>query len=264
MITNKSTTDKPVILVMRLVLTFMVIVLFGVLLGPWWPHQFVFPGRTPKMSPNNVNGTALVVQASCLLNLRPDSPCKFVTDRPPARLISEVWSLMFILAVLACCGGVIQSFTELEQILELWDEDGPVNLYPNGNKMKFLFGVLALQIFALVVSTIWTVFALTQCWMLRNWMNKSGWLADKKELAILSFGAIVPFFLIIGTFSLLAATTTDGRCYFHCLIESPLTDVKELLQKRWSKNKEGAKENGAAGPIDERGAGRFWTQNVQG
>lgn len=215
MTTNKSipTKFKPVTFTMRIVLTVMMMLLFGILLEPWSQRQFVFPGRTPKMSPNNLNGTALVVQASCLLNLPPDSPCKFVTDRPPARIIPELWSIIFIVLVLAGCIVINHYFIEIEEQLEMLSEDdsNSENPHSNGNKMRPAFGTLVGQTIVLVVATIWTVFALTQCWMLRNWMNESGWLADKKELAILSFGAIVPFFLILGTFSLLAATITDGK-----------------------------------------------------
>lgn len=62
-----------------------------------------------------------------------------------------------------------------------------------------------------LVSAAWAGVALWQCFDLRNWMNESGLLSDDKETSIASFGSIVPFFMMIGTYLVLSGAVTDGE-----------------------------------------------------
>ena len=215
MITNQTIRGKAWNTMIRMILTVMALVLLAILLGPRWAHYLVFPGRPPKMEPNSSSNTALVIQASCLLSLDPFSDCKFPKDRKPLTFLSDVWATIPLGLLISFSLGFIIEFTDAE-----YDADSEAG----DDDDEYVFGVsrkqwattgLIYQILCLALSASWTGCALWQCWVLRSWMNKSGWLTDEKETTIASFGAIVPFFLMIGTFSLLVATTSDGKVFFN-------------------------------------------------
>lgn len=54
--------------------------------------------------------------------------------------------------------------------------------------------------FAIVISGIWTGIVLWEFSQLKQWMNDSGLLDNKETMSLSSFGAFVPFFMMIGRF----------------------------------------------------------------
>jgi hypothetical protein len=213
MFTNQTILSKPSHTAIRVILIMMALVLLCILLGPRWMHYLVFPGRPPQMKPNNSSNTALVIQASCLLSLDPFSDCKFSTDRRPLTVLSDVWATIPLGILISASVGFIFNFSGAEYYADS-DASDDDDEYVSGVKRKhWATSNFILHLIGIAVSGIWVGYALWKCWVLQRWMNQSGWLADKKETTIASFGAIVPFFMMIGTFSLLAATASDGKLF---------------------------------------------------
>lgn len=182
--------------IIRLTLLLMLIILLGILLSPRFTHYKVFPGRAPLDHASN--DTALVFQVSCLLEMRDalnTFDCAFPNDRKPIWVVSDVLVMIPLCLVLIFTGA----------ICSIW---GDVESGSNHNFRASLI-LLGTEMILVLVSAAWAGVALWQCFDLRNWMNESGLLSDNKETSISSFGAIVPFFMMIGTFLLLFGAATD-------------------------------------------------------
>lgn len=125
-------------------------------------------------------------------------------------------------------------------ICSIW---GDVESGSNHNFRASLI-LLGTEMILVLVSAAWAGVALWQCFDLRNWMNESGLLSDNKETSISSFGAIVPFFMMIGTFLLLFGAATDGKLTLGNLFQSL------IKSKDWSQRRE--KQRSVTSPSSER------------
>lgn len=194
----------------RMILMLMSVILLLILLEPRWSHNL--PGRSPSLVPGSSNNTALIIQASCLPKLHPESECRFQTD-PNAHIVTgDVWSIFILLTVVALVFASVGKWADIEHFndtdADFLDNDD------NHYNIKQWAVVIAGQFVCLILSATWAAISLRQFWPLRRWMNNSKLLSDEKETnAISSFGAFVPFFMMIGTFSLLFATSMDGKAF---------------------------------------------------
>ena len=190
----------------RVTLFLASIILLGILLGKRFDKRHFFPVRAPSNTAGKKS--ALVLQTSCLIFEQIPKECRFATDRGPIYVMTDI--LAYITLFILLCIIASQQF-HWYAFSSDYDNEDTQDEYEEWPKLTISFERLGIELVTVSLSAAYVAVALWQLFLLRAWMNKSGWLQDDKERVVTSFGALTAFFLLFSLL-LLLATSLDGKC----------------------------------------------------